>query len=139
MYVYIEDGYTRRARISAIAGLHGQLDFEYRPMLPAEVEELEGRISTLVARGDHRAASNMVAAAIAEKLTEWDVKLRKSREAVPINSQAVARLPVGLFTKLKLVIQGGRASDPRDDWSADEWEEYRSTGGSIDLGAERKN
>ena len=137
-FLFIDDGQTRKARINAVAGMHGQLDFEYRPMLPADVEDLEGRIGTLANRGDHRGASTLAANVFGERLVAWNVRKRDGSEVKPC-AAAMSRLPVSLFTKLKSVVEGGRATDTRDDWSPQEWAEYSETGGSVNLETERKN
>lgn len=137
-FVFIEDGYTRRARINAVAGLHGRLDFAFRPMLPRDCEDLEARITTLMNRGDNKGASNLVASVLENHITEWDVRLR-DKSVAKISADSLARLMPGLFTKMKLIVQGAKATDTREDWSAEEWQEYAETGGSIGLESSRKN
>lgn len=121
-----EDGYTRRVRIAPVAGVHPEMLLSIRPMTPSEVEDLEGRIDSLLKRGDRKQASMTAAAVLAAHVTEWNVKHRSNKDAA-ITPENFAKLPPSLFNKAKLLIEGARETSPRDDWSDDEKAEYLST------------
>ncbi len=128
-----DDGYSRRVRVAPVAGVHGELLFTMRPMLPAQVEDFEGKLDAMVRRGDHTSASKMAAARVADHITEWEVRTRKG-DPVKVSAENVGRLVPNLFGKVKLIVEGARATDPRDDWSEDEREEYLATCGAADPG-----
>lgn len=122
-FVLVDDGHTYRCRIAAVAGLHGELLFSRRLMTPADVEDVQFRIDQALKQGKPRQASAAAAGMISEFCTEWDV-VNKKGEPVPVSASVAAKLPPGVFNKLTLILQGARPTDPRNDWSAEEREEF---------------
>ena len=112
---FIEDGYTERGYIKPVDGLHGPLEFEYRPALGA----LSDRITSLSQgeRPDMDRFWQSVAKALAR-----DPGLLKSRslknskgETVPITEANIQRVRQLLVNKLWLIVSGHIPSDNRPD------------------------
>lgn len=102
---FIDDGYTERGRIDAEDGIHGQLDFEYRPMIPT----VQGR---LLEKKDAEGFVDACAKVLVRDghLKSWSLKDSKG-EPVPLTESNVKRVKPRLFDKLWTVIAGLRPSD----------------------------
>jgi hypothetical protein len=91
---YLDDGYTLKGNIEAEAGVHGPLNFEYRPPLSIQIDQL------IDADAKGREAYATVAMDLAAKqITKWD-KTDREGKSVPCNRTTVARLNRDLFIKL---------------------------------------
>lgn len=117
MHDYIEDGYTQPGYIAAAEGLHGPLEFEFRPALG----KLADKITSLIQgdRPDYEAFWNAVAKALGSEprlLQSWSLKDSKG-QAVPINEAAIQRVRQLMVHKLWMIVSGHRPSDPRPDGS----------------------
>jgi hypothetical protein len=117
-----KDGYTRRGYIPPVKGLHEGMTFDYRLMLPEQVELLgdamkgkSGKESTL-----------LVAAAIAEQIANWsEVEgVDGAEKAVPVSTNAIRSLPRPLLLDLRDIVQGVMASAEPPDASDQETNEY---------------
>ena len=104
----IEDGYTREGYIEAWEGVHDEMDFTYRPMLPNEVTRLERALekSTDGSHGD------IIAGVLAKKLETWS-EVDKDGEAILIDFKTVRRLPWLILATTSNIVKGTRASDLR--------------------------
>lgn len=110
MGILINDGHTRKGRINAVAGLHEQLDFEFRPMLAADVEAFEG----LLENKKPRQVVELIAGMVARQLVSW------SEDVDPRKVEHVLRLPHPVLLRLRRIVQGTHASDPVDTLTSDE-------------------
>lgn len=110
MGILINDGHTRKGRINAVAGLHEQLDFEFRPMLAADVEAFEG----LLENKKPRQVVELIAGMVARQLVSW------SEDVDPRKVENVLRLPHPVLLRLRRIVQGTHASDPVDTLTSDE-------------------
>lgn len=108
----IEDGYTADGYIAEIPGLHGSMDFKYRPMLP-ETRDRCQRAMVDVAKG-HKESREQ----IKRHLVEWDVKRGDGTDA-PITVEMVGRLQPLLQDKLYSIVAGNMPSDPRPEGVAE--------------------
>ena len=105
----IRDGYTQRGYIAAVDGLHDAVQFEYRPMLPEEVEFTEAEVNRI--GGDPKKAVRLVAAQVQRHLVSWDQKDADAKDA-DITFDNVRRLRYPVLNKLYKIIAGLVASDP---------------------------
>jgi len=110
----IRDGYTRSGSIPPVPGQHDGLDFEYRPMLPEELD----LITKLRDDRDVPALHQAIREAVADHLhswSEWDEQRSCSAEITP---EAVGQLPPVLFWDVYAVIayqpQGELADDAKN-------------------------
>lgn len=124
---FIPDGYTRKGFIKAIPGLHGEVRFSYRPMLPGQRDSTRNAINR--ERGEK--ASTLQAAAIAGHLTSWDCVYPEDGpdenlrgKIVPISVENVRHLIPSLFDRLFVIIGGMDASDPEPEAAPAEQKEY---------------
>lgn len=121
-YTHIRDGFTRRGFIKEIPGLHGELRFEYRPMLPEQrnaVRRLAGE-----AKGDK--GDLMLRTAIAEHLVDWSAS-DDAGKSVKADADGVRRLPPALYDRLYLIVSGMDASDPDPQATIEEESSYAAT------------
>jgi hypothetical protein len=112
---FLEDGYTERGYIAAADGLHGPLEFEYRPALG----KLSDRIAALIQgeRPNWDAYWDAMSKALASEpklLLTWSLKNSKD-EDVPITAANVQRCKQA--HKLWSIVCGMRPSDSRPDGS----------------------
>lgn len=108
----IRDGQTRKGRIEAVAGLHERLDFEWRPMLAADVEAFESTLEKAKARR----VVELIAAMVARQLVSWS-------ESEKISAETVLRLPHPVLLRLRGIVAGTRPSDPIDNPTSEELDE----------------
>lgn len=81
---YLEDGYTAKAKLEAVSGVHNGVAIEWRPCLASDTSKV------IDAKTD-AAYIEAVIALVAEKLLRWNLK--DSRGAVvPITKENVARV-----------------------------------------------
>ncbi len=102
---YIEDGYTEKGSLDAEAGIHGAIQFEYRPMMPVA----QGRL--LDTKGE--AFIPAVAKALCGKegsLKSWSL-VDSKKQPVPVSEANILRIKPRLFDKLWQVVAGIRPSD----------------------------
>lgn len=102
---FIEDGYNESGYISAEEGIHGALEFEYRPMIPS----VQGRI---LEKKETEAFVDAVCKALIREshLKSWSLKDSKGT-AVPLTEANLKRIKPRLFDKLWTTIAGLRPSD----------------------------
>ena len=115
----IRDGMTRRGRIDPVERLHDALEFEYRPMLAAEVEDVGNAIEKATAAE----STNLTAAAIADHLVEWSEVDEKEKQ-IPPTFENVARLSFSLLNKLYMILAGASPSALIPNSTPDEQSEY---------------
>lgn len=141
----IIDGYTKRAHVKPLEGIHQGLTFEYRPMLPEEVEDLDAL------DGKHRDNPKehqlAIAKMIAAKMSKWDEE-GANGETVTITGEAMRRMPPALAVQIRQIVMGFRASDPNPNGTpaenaaiakAREQEAQGLPPGQMELAQARKN
>jgi hypothetical protein len=102
-----DDGYTEQAFIKAIAGIHGDFRFTYRPMLPDERADLFASAGTLTPdKHEHR-----VGRELASRIVSWSL-VNARGQAVPVSEHTVMRLKPRLFARVYETISGVTPSDP---------------------------
>jgi hypothetical protein len=106
----IRDGQTRKFHIKPETNLHEGLTGEYRPMLPEQVMRLESEVEK-VRVNDAGGESLAIADALQRHVTSWSEVDEKSK-AVPVDFDALRRLPLTLLRALHFIVAGVRASDP---------------------------
>lgn len=127
---FIEDGYSEQGYIAAIDGIHGALEFEYRPAIGKLADRVTGMI-----QGDRvnwEAWWEAVGKALAVDpglLKSWSLKDAKGN-AVPITSANIQRVRQLLIHRLWMIVAGQLPSDRRPDGSRPR---------DVDLEADAKN
>jgi hypothetical protein len=111
---YFHDGYTERAWIAAVPGLHGALRFSYRPALIEERSQLYDAAGQLNAHG----FDCHVARFLAQKIVAWDL-VDAHGQPVPTAAETLLRIQPELFIKLNQIILGVTASDIDPNWPAE--------------------
>ena len=113
---FIDDGYTSDGYIAADEGVHGPLEFTYRPILPGQRDKVNQYLRRDPANYEafHEAARKALAGTkdTPARLVSWSLKDR-SDQPVPITEANVGRIRPRLFDKLWLVVIGELASDKR--------------------------
>jgi hypothetical protein len=106
---FIDDGYNEPGYVAPHKdGLHGELHFVYRPMLPAEQSDHGSIYETAgetPSNGDRKWA-----AVLADKLVSWSLTDAKGG-VVPISAGNLLKLRPALFHRLWPIVLGTRASD----------------------------
>lgn len=107
----IRDKATKKGYIEPVPGIHEGLDFEYRPMIPEQVEAMHDRISQTKIPGE---SMRIIAAQMSQSLTAWS-EVDENGNARPIELATVSRLPRPLLLDVKGIVSGMQASDLRPD------------------------
>lgn len=124
----IEDGYTEEGYIAAEDGIHGPLEFTFRPLLPATRDKLYGFINRDQYEQFHDAAAKTI---IRDgNLVEWSLADSKGNPAGR-TEQNLKRIKPKLFDKLYAIMAGTRASDRKPDGSGG--------GKKVDMEGDAKN
>lgn len=104
---YIRDGFTQSGYIAAIERRHGALRFNFRPMLPEEVEEFD------IFRNENILKPRQVTARLAKecasRITGWSEEV--DGKPLQISVENLRRFRHTLLAKIYQVITGERASD----------------------------
>lgn len=113
---YIDDGYSEQGFIAADEGIHGPLEFEFRPVLPAQRDRVEQYLNLNPPNPDafHEAVGKALAGGGKEpaRLLKWNLTDRGG-QVVAITAANMAKLKPHLFNRLWLVVSGRLASDKR--------------------------
>lgn len=143
-YTHIRDGFTRRGYVKEVPGLHGEMRFSFRPMLP----EQRNAVRRIVSQEKGDKADVLLRTAIAEHLVDWSAADEEGRD-VKIGPEGVRRLPPSLYDRLYLIISGMDASDPEPDAGDEEESSYAATlrkaaetgsvPGDVELVGQQKN
>ena len=112
----ISDGYTEPGYIAAREGMHGELRFAYRPMLPEQVDE----VAAILDQGNVARSHETVRGVLVRQLQEWS-------ESEPVSAASLRKLRPALWNRLYLIVSGRQPSDPdpkatpeqRSEWLAD--------------------
>ncbi len=86
----IRDGYTRPGYIAAVERLHDELEFEYRPMLPSQVNKLDTSLTQTDGARDIR----IIAAVLARQVQSWS-EVDENDDAVAIMARITERVSRG--------------------------------------------
>jgi hypothetical protein len=116
MLEFIPDGYDKEPGfIRAVAGVHKELRFTYRPCLPEEQSEL---LSHAKAETD-AAFDRRCAAFVSARLRTWSLvdRTKTPPVAVEVTTKNVLRLRTHVFRRLYEVITGLGITDIDPDWS----------------------
>ena len=103
---FIDDGYTREARIAEAPGRWPEINFAYRPADASQVVEQ-------VTRGKHLDDSSwhrFVAEKLAKNLVSWDIKNGKG-ETVEITPANLMRLLHPVLMRIHGIVTSTEASD----------------------------
>lgn len=115
-----EDGYTESGYIAAEEGIHGPLEFTFRPLLTPR------RDATARLEGD--VFANGAAKELAKQIKSWSASV--GGKALPLTEVNIRAAKPRLFDKLWLIVAGYRGSDPRPD---------AETPAAVDLEGDAKN
>lgn len=96
---FIDDGYSEQGHIAALAGVHGPLDFVYRPMIHADKEAYYE-----LAKRPGVSPTAAIAESVAAHVRQWSL-------ARPIAVEQVVRLRPRLLERLFYIVMGEIASD----------------------------
>lgn len=110
----IRDGMSQSGYIEALAGVHGELRFSYRPMLAEDVEAFEvyrDRHGTTDPKGTTVEMSRL----LADHLVSWSVS--EDGRPVPVSMDNVRRLRYRLLGRVYQIVAGLSGSD-RDGQAA---------------------
>ena len=98
---FISDGYTETGFIAAVDGLHGELRFTFRPMLPEEVDEVQAVLDQ-----EHVARSHeIIRGVLVRHIKSWS-------DGLPVTADSLRTIRPSLWNRLYLIVSGRQASDP---------------------------
>lgn len=100
----IRDGLDMPGYISEVEGLHTELRFRYRPMLPEHVDKFEFEREQLGVK-DPEAARARIGKKIAVQVTQWS-ELDEKNNPLPITEMNCRKLRTTLQFKLWNIIAG---------------------------------
>ena len=121
MMNFIEDGYTEDGYLAAEKGLHGDLSFKFRPLLPEQRDAID---EVTLKQGASKGVK-AICGALADRVQSWDVKDSKGGD-VPIKPESFGKLRPRLFDKLWAVVAGRYPSDVKPDATKEEAGDYVS-------------
>lgn len=104
----IDDGYTKAGHIKAAENHHDSMSFEFRPMLPSEVESVEQAIGK---EESPEASVNIMAVALADHIVAWS-ETDQAGGKRPVNWEFISRLHYAVLNRLYRIVAGLDASDP---------------------------
>ncbi len=112
----MDDGYTKSGYIARPDGfdadLHEGLDFQFRPMLVQETEELVHAMNRLVVSGEPVKATLLEALNLSKRIVSWS-EVDKNGKPREITLDSVRSLPPTLYRRVRNIIAGVAGSDPR--------------------------
>lgn len=109
---YLEDGYTAKAGIAPVDGVHNGIAIEWRPCLAADTSRV------MDAKTD-AAYIDAIVGLVAEKLLRWNLKNSRG-EVVPITKENVGRVRRRLLDPIaNAVIFGDLPDGTKVDVEAD--------------------
>lgn len=111
-HVYIPDGYTKRGYVAAIEGLHGAVEFTYRPVV---FEQFIAHRDAYIAPANPKARHMVPPATLHECVKTWNVTDPTTGAEIPVAAKAFARLPPPVMEKMFWIVLGTQPSDPRPD------------------------
>ena len=103
--LYIEDGYTERGFITAIPGLRPQVEFAFRPAVPAR----RTGFAVMQQSGDEVKAERAIASLIRDHIVDWPGGI-----AVLKNDEKLKKMNPNVRTALIDRILGYERADDRD-------------------------
>lgn len=109
MQNFINDGYTESAYLRPIDRLHGEVRFQFRPML-VEERALVFEKSGQVKQDDYERRS---ASLIVKKLVSWSLTVPDNGEDKPLPITAInfLRLKPAIYTRITAIVLGLDTSD----------------------------
>lgn len=113
---YIPDGYTLKGFIAQQPGLHGALNFTYRPMLQKDRVLVIEKIRTCPIEK----SEDEVARVVAARVKTWDLTHPETGAAIEISSDAALHLQSTLLTRLWNILIGDKPTDINPDWAPQE-------------------
>ena len=112
---YIDDGYTEHGHIAAEERIHGLLDFEYRPALPAVRDRVTAHLLRDPPNYDaYREAVGRALGRDPKLLQSWSL-VNATGQPVEISEANLKRVKPMLLDKLWAIVSGSRASDLEAD------------------------
>lgn len=112
----INDGYTEKAYLSEVAGIHPEVRFKFRPMLIErflDMEEAFQREKSL------KVKRQISATYLEEQLVEWDLRDDKD-QVVSIKAPLLIRLKPLLYNKIFAIVVGDAATEQDPTWDDEE-------------------
>lgn len=107
----IRDGYTRETTIKPVtSGLFEPLSVSFRPMLPAQHEEMSRAIDRATTG---EAAIAAVCSHVAPQLATWS-EVDEQNRPIPVTIENLRRLPPPLLSRLRSVVSGFEAVEGGD-------------------------
>lgn len=110
----VRDGFTQRGYIKAVEGLHGELRFTFRPMLPEDVEVLEAFRDRYGVTSPDKARAK-IAIETFKRLAGWSVMA--DGKPLPLSEGNVRRMRMPLQSKLYHIVACLSATDIDPEWS----------------------
>ncbi len=101
MQNFINDGYTETGFVAAVDGMHGELRFTYRPMLPEEVDAVQAVLDQDNVARAHEAIRGV----LVKQVKGWSDKL-------PITADSLKTIRPLLWNRLYMIVAGRSPSDP---------------------------
>lgn len=118
MYGLFLDGQTRKATINEVQGLHGKLEFSFRPMTFDDVERCEAALLGFGVSETQKKTA-FVRGVIAKHVTDWKTDR-------PVSLDSISMLHPRIVNRLYLIVTGRDPGDgPFDGGKADEDEYVR--------------
>lgn len=105
--VFIPDGYTVTRKIRAQRGLHGSLEFAFRPLVAEQRDEFRQQFRGADSNKMNAALRNL----LSRQIVSWDVKDPKTGAALPIAEDTIRRLHPKLYDAMYFVICGDEPGD----------------------------
>jgi len=127
----IQAGYTEKGFVKAEKGIHGELRFEFRPVLVTDRSAHVSAIDGMKADAFDRKTAEV----IEQHLISWDVTNAKG-QPVPPTRINILRLKPRLFAKLYSIILGFEPSDIDSQWDQDATDQLVET--SYDAAIEKQ-
>lgn len=117
--IVFRDGYTRRVLLKGKPGLHGDAEFQIRPLLVEERDEL----SNIVQKNQPRVFNLAIRNMMAKQVVGWNATDAEGLP-VPLTPANFGRMPPSLYDRLYWVLIGRDAGDLADDASETEQSDY---------------
>lgn len=111
---YLTDGYTEKGFIAEVVGLHGDLRFEYRPLLVSQ----EAALYELAQASNQAEFQEAVGKLLVRQLVSWSLKDNKGTP-IQITEANVMRLRPRLFNRLFSIVRGTEPTELDPVWKTE--------------------
>lgn len=117
--ILYRDGYTRKVKLKGERGLYGDAEFELRPMLVEDRDEL----TDFVSKNPPKKFNPVIRAKMAAHVVAWNAT-DQAGLAVPITPDAFRKMPPRLYDRLYWVLIGREAGDFDSEATDEEQDDY---------------